>query len=176
MNWSANAILVWAYLGMVWWHTQWMEGGINISFNTLWSFSINFYSKLLHVNKEISVKSPTLAERVHFILHTHIYKTKILTFPNIPVFFLHQPVLSSILRLRNRNLQMNRHSQTPSPSCHPCLTTILYVLITKIITVLIYSFWMHCIYEIKIIQFVHVFNFIWQLLLVTSHCCYTPDM
>jgi len=111
-------------------------GWTNISFNIFWSFNINFFQKLLCINKEISMKAPALSEKVHCILCTCIYKTKLSTFPNIPVFSLHRPVLSTDLLLGNINLQMDRHSQTPPSSCHSCPTTILYILITKITTVL----------------------------------------
>jgi hypothetical protein len=47
--------------------------------------------------------------------------------PNIPVFSLIQLILSTNLPQGNRNFQMNRHSQTPSSSCHPCRTTTLYI-------------------------------------------------
>jgi hypothetical protein len=38
------------------------------------------------------------------------------------------------------------------------------------------QFLMHCMCELRITQFVHGSHFIRQLLLVTSHCRFTPDM
>ena len=68
---------------------------------------------------------------MRFIWCISIYRTKLLTFPNIPVISLHQPVLSSNLMLGNRNLQTHRQNQTPSTSCHPPppQTTLLYTVL-----------------------------------------------
>jgi hypothetical protein len=107
---------------------------------------------------------------MHFVWPICIYKTKLLTFPNIPVISLHQPVLSSNLMLGNRNLPTCRENQTPSYWRPP----------PPFYSVLInyknhYSINIHNsdAVQLKIIQFVHSCHFIWHLLLVTSHCCST---
>ena len=55
-----------------------------------------------------------------------------------------------------------------SSSCHFCPTTILYILIKNHHSINI-QFLIHCMCELKIIQFVHGSHFIWQLLLF-FHC------
>jgi hypothetical protein len=152
-----------------------MEGG-QTSLLTHYDHSVLISIKSCYtLTKKLVWKPLRYQRKCTVILHTCIYKPKLLTFPNISVFSLHQPILSTKLLLGNRNLQMNRHRQTPSSSCHSCPTTILYILIKNHHSINI-QFLMHCMWELKTIQFVHGSHFIWQLLLVTSHCCSTPDM
>jgi hypothetical protein len=85
---------------------------IDISYNKIWTFNINFFKSWYILTEKFRWKPLHKWTEFIFIWHTYILKTKLLKFPNISV-------LSFNLMLGYRNLQTRRENQTPPSSCHP---------------------------------------------------------